>query len=308
MRTTTLGLFAAVALATLTSAGSAQQKDKDGDKKKDKTASFMERVAKAMPDAAPAKPKQKRLLLVFSRTKGFRHSSIAVGAKTVALLGDKTGAFEAYHTEDESIFEPAKLAKFDAVFMLNTTGDCLRPNGEKKAADEREEVLKKSLADFVGGGKGLLGVHSATDTYHRWTEYNKMMGGTFDGHPWTMKVPVKNLEPKHPLNAAFDGKDFVIDDEIYQFKLTTALPTERKFLLALDVEKMPEAKRGNRKEAGPYPVSWLATHGKGRTFYCSLGHKEEVYTNPAILRHYLAGIQYALGDLEADATPTKKEK
>ena len=50
----------------------------------------------------------------------------------------------------------------------------------------------------------------------------------------------------------------------------------------------------------------MSTHGKGRTFYWSLGHPEEIYCNPAILKHYLAGIQYVLGDLDADATLTRK--
>jgi type 1 glutamine amidotransferase len=230
-----------------------------------------------------------------------------VGAKAITMLGDKTGAYTAHHTEEEGIFEPDKLKTFDAVLMLNTTGDCFRRRGDNtEEALKREEMLKKSLVDFVSGGKGLLGLHAATDTYHKWKEYNQMMGGTFAGHPWHKKVPIKNLEPNHPLNAAFDGKDFEITDEIYQFRLDTALPTERKFLLALDTTKMEDAAKGNRKQEGPYPVSWVSTYGKGRTFYCSLGHREEIFWNPAILKHYLAGIQYALGDLEVDATPTQK--
>jgi type 1 glutamine amidotransferase len=68
---------------------------------------------------------------------------------------------------------------------------------------------------------------------------------------------------------------------------------------------MPDASRGNRKEAGPYPISWVSTYGKGRTFCCSLGHREEIFCEPAILKHYLAGIQYALGDLDADAAPAR---
>ena len=197
--------------------------------------------------------------------------------------------------------------------LLNDhTGDCLGASkmpSEAKAKEEAlacEEKYKTSLADFVAGGKGLIGVHSATDTYHGWKDYNQMMGGTFDGHPWHTKVPVKNLEPKHPLNAAFDGKDFEIADEIYQFRADTALPTDRKFLLSLDTDKM-DVSKGNRKD-GLYPVSWISTFGKGRTFYCSLGHREEIYWNPTVLKHYLAGIQYALGDLEADATPTAASK
>src|SRR5262249_15837661 len=253
----------------------------------------------------PAKPKQARKLLIFSKTAGFRHDSIPIGTRAIIMMGDKTGAYTAFHTEDASFFEPDKLKTFDAVFMLNTTGDCLRlKSAAKEDAQKREEMLKKSLIDFVSGGKGLIGVHSATDTYHKWKDYNHMMGGVFAGHPWHEKVPIKNLEPKHPLNAAFDGKDFEITDEIYQFTLETAQPTERKFLLALDVEKMKNAEKGNRKKVGPYPISWVSTYGKGRTFYCSLGHRQEIYWNPAILKHYLAGIQYVLGDLDADATPT----
>jgi len=270
---------------------------------------FVDKIQKALPDKAPAKPKQARKLLIFSKTAGFRHSSIPVGVKAGALMGDKTGAYTAHHTEDESIFEPEKLKTFDAVLMLNTTGDCLKPKGlSGDEARQREEMLKKSLEDFVSGGKGLIGFHSATDTYHKWKAYQQMMGGTFAGHPWHKKVPIKNLEPKHPLNAAFGGHDFEIADEIYQFTFDTAQPTERRFLLALDTTKLSDIGKGNRKDKGPYPVAWLSTYDKGRTFYCSLGHREEIYWNPTILQHYLAGIQYALGDLDVDATPTQKSK
>jgi type 1 glutamine amidotransferase len=270
-------------------------------------AKYLDRITKALPGAGPAKPRQPRKLLIYTRTLGFRHPSIPVGVKAISMMGAKTGAYAAYHSEDESDFEPGKLRAFDAVLMLNTTGDCLRPKGDNmQEVDKREEMLKRSLVDFVAGGKGLLGIHAATDTYHGWKHYNQMMGGVFAGHPWTKKVPVKNLEPAHPLNTMFGGKDFEIYDEIYQFTLTSALPTERKFLLALDTSKMRDARLGIRKEAGPYAISWVSTYGKGRTFYCSLGHREEIYCEPAILKHYLAGIQYALGDLDADASPTVK--
>ncbi len=269
----------------------------------------VEKVEKALPTEAPAKPKAKRNILIFSKTTGFRHSSIALGTRAITLLGDKTGAYTAFATEDESYFEPEKLAKFDAVFMLNTTGDCFKPKaGTKEEQTKREGELKASLLDFVKSGKGLIGIHAATDTYAGWKEYNQMMGGAFDGHPWTQKIPVKNADPKNAVNAAFDAKDLEINDEIYQFRVDTALPTDRKFLLVMDTANMPEKEvnKGKRKD-GLYPISWISTFGKGRTFYCSLGHREEIYWNPAVLKHYLAGIQYATGDLEADATPTVKK-
>jgi type 1 glutamine amidotransferase len=266
------------------------------------------KVEQALPTKAPAAPKQPRNILVYSRTAGFRHSSIPIGTRAIVLMGDKTKAYTAEATEDPSYFEPAKLAKFDAVFMLNTTGNCLRPK-DGPDQDKREEAYKKALNDFVAGGKGLIGVHSATDTYAQWKDYNKMMGGAFVSHPWHQKVPVKNLDPTNPVNAAFGGKDFEIADEIYMFRDDTALPSDRRFLLSLDTTRMAEkdAAKGKRS-TGTYPISWVATYGKGRTFYCSLGHREEIFWNPTILQHYLAGIQYALGDLEADAAPQSDRK
>jgi len=267
------------------------------------------KVEAALPDKAPATPKAARNILIYSRTAGFRHSSITIGTRAITLMGDKTKAYTAFATEDESYFEPEKLAKFDAVFMLNTTGNCLRPKaGDKAAQDAREEELKKSLESFVASGKGLIGVHSATDTYGGWKAYNKMMGGAFDGHPWNAggKVGVQNLDPTHPINAAFNGAGFEITDEIYQFRVDTAVKGERRYLLALDGEKT-NLKIGKRAD-GFYPISWVTTYEKGRNFYCSLGHNDAIYWNPAVLRHYLAGIQYALGDLEVDATPQADPK
>ena len=210
------------------------------------------------------------------------------------------------------MFEADKLKEFDAVIMLNTTGELFRPRrlpkdaAQKKAALEREERLKKNLVDFVKSGKGLAGTHSGTDTYKNWKDYNDMMGGAFAGHPWHSLVPIKNLEPGHVVNKCFEGKGFSVKDEIYQFRLNTALATDRRMLLSLDGSKMNLKRNDGRKEF--YPISWVSTYGKGRTFYCSLGHRNEIYYNPVVLQHYLAGFQYALGDLEADGSPSAKGK
>ena len=270
---------------------------------------ILEKIKAALPEAAPAKPKQVRKVLLFSKTNGFRHGSIPVGVASLTMLGKETGAFTATHSEDDAMFEPATLKQFDAVIMVNTTGELFRPRklpGDAEARKkvlEREERLKQSLVDFVKSGKGLGGTHSATDTYKKWKEYNVMMGGAFDGHPWHTEVPVRLLDTGHPLNKVFQGKGFTVRDEIYQFRADTAQPTERKMLLSLD-PSWDQLSKGKRKD-GFYPVSWISAYGKGRTFYCSLGHRNEIYHNPHVLEHYLAGFQYILGDLAADATPAK---
>jgi uncharacterized protein len=265
------------------------------------------KIAAALPANAPAKPAKARKVLVFSKTAGFRHGSIGVGAVSLTELGKKTGAFEVTHSEDESVFEKDSLSEFDAVIMLNTTGEIFRPKdwpGDKtkqKKAQDREARLKANLLAFVREGKGLAGMHSATDTYKKWKEYNDMMGGAFVSHPWHKKVPLKNLDPTSPVNAAFSTEGFEVTDEIYQFRDDTALRGDRRMLLELDADKM-DLSKGSRGDRG-YPVSWIDTYGRGRVFYCSLGHRDEIFWNPAVLKHYLAGIQYTLGDLEADATP-----
>lgn len=300
MKAQRLPLFFAVGLLAvlITFTGTRTDAVKDG---------VLEKIAAAIPDEAPAKPESERKILLFTKTNGFRHDSIPTGVASLTKLGERTGAFRVTHSEDEAMFEPESLLQFDAVIMLNTTGEVFRPEKlpEEESARttvlEREERLKKSLVDFVKSGKGLAGMHSATDTYKNWKEYNDMMGGAFDGHPWHMEVPIKNLDPDHPVNAAFQGSGFEVNDEIYQFREDTASPEERRMLLALNGEKM-DLSRG-KHENGFYPVSWVDTYGEGRVFYCSLGHRDEIFWNPVVLKHYLAGIQYALGDLEAPGEP-----
>ena len=261
------------------------------------------KIAGALPSKTPVPVKKKHEVLVFTKTAGFRHSSIPVGVACMKALGEKTGLFAVTHTEDETMFRSDSLAKFDAVIFLNSTGPVF------KGSPEGEEALQKSLTDFVRGGKGIVGFHSAGDTYNDWQGWAEMMGTGFESHPWGAgdTVRVKNLDPKHPLTAAFGGEGFTLKDEIYKFKPGRALPSERRMLLALDTESPETNMKKDMKDGKPardfYPIAWLSKYGEGRTFYCSLGHNEHVYWTPQVVAHYLAGIQYALGELPADATP-----
>lgn len=257
------------------------------------------KIDAALPAKAPAEVGKKHEVLVFTRTAGFRHGSIPVGVEAMKRLGAKSGLFNVTHTEDPAAFEADSLKKFDAVFMLNTTGNAF-DTGDKAV----EERLKGNLLEFINSGKGIVGIHSATDTYKDWKEYNDMMGGAFVSHPWNSgdTVRVKNLDPKHPVNAAFKGEGITLKDEIYKFRGDTAKATDRRMLLALDPEGTDMAKDKNDQRP-LYPIAWIDTYGGGRVFYCSLGHNDEIYMNSTVVEHYLAGIQYALGGLKADATP-----
>lgn len=261
------------------------------------------KVDAVLPAKSPTVPKKPRKLLIYTACKGYVHDSIPLAAETFVRMGKKTGAFEATVTADAEMFTSEKLADFDAVLMDNCTGDNLPKPAQKKA-----------LLEFVKGGKGIVGIHAATDAFNGWKEYGEMMGGYFSGHPFG-QITVKVDDPASPINAVFAGKGFDIGDEIYTFRD----PYSRQrlhILLSLDWEKSPKAQQAAKvfeekhhwkpRADKDYALAWLNTCGQGRVFYSAFGHWHPVFWNPAILEHYLAGIQYALGDLAADASPSVK--
>lgn len=250
------------------------------------------KVEAALPDRAPAAPKSPRRVLIFTLTKGYRHSSIPIGVEALRRLGERTGAYTAESSEDPAALSATSLSRFDAVIMLSTTGELFD-----------DPTMKDGLLDYVRSGKGWVGIHAATDCFYAWPEYGEMIGGYFDGHPWHESVTLKLDDAQHPVCAAFEGKSFSIVDEIYQFRHPYSRARLR-VLTSLDTAKTDMKKDGIHRADGDFAVSWVRSFGKGRVFNCSLGHREEVFWNPTVLKHYLAGIQYALGDLAADAAPS----
>jgi type 1 glutamine amidotransferase len=257
------------------------------------TAEEVKKIEEALPSVAPVTPSKDRKVLIFSRCEGFRHKSIPIGIKTMELLGEKTGAYASEQSTELSAFTPENLARFDAVLFLSTTK--LDPLPEQK----------KALLDFARSGKGIIGLHAAADNFYKWEEGAAMMGGLFCGHPWTKNctVAVKLDEPDHPINACFEGKGFKIMDEIYQFKDPYSREKQR-VLTSLDMSD-PDTKavQGGKpinivRTDNDFGITWIKREGQGRVFYCSLGHNNEIYWNPNVLEHYLAGIQYALGDYD----------
>lgn len=267
-----------------------------------------EKIRQALPATAPARAASPRKLLVFSVTNGFRHQSIATGKIALAEMGKHTGAYEAIISDDLANFEAATIKTFDAICFLSTTQDVFIPKDLKtmspeaaQAAKEKSLTYRKNLMDFINSGKGFVGIHAATDTFHNWAEYGRMIGGHFDGHPWNagtdVQIDVEKGQEKHPLNVMFEGQSLNFKEEIYQLKNFDA--KRQQMLLRLNVEKSAKV-NGLKRTDGDYGVAWARHQGKGRVFYCSLGHNHDMFWNPKILAHYLAGIQWSIGDLKAD--------
>ena len=272
-----------------------------------------EKIGTALEGIEVKKVAKPRKLLVFSVTRGYRHASISTGKIMMELMGERTKAFEAVISDDLANFEPGKIDQFDAICFLNTTHEVFSPakgalakmsEEEKKKVKVREERLKKSLMTFIKSGKGFVGIHAASDTFFKWPEYGEMIGGYFDGHPWNARdkvsIKVQDGEEQHPCCAHLEGKNLNFKEEIYQFK-DPYDPRKLHMLLRLDPEQT-DISRGKRADKD-YGVSWVKHHGRGRVFYCSLGHNHHIYHNAKVLQHYLKGIQWALGDIQFEVKP-----
>ena len=65
--------------------------------------------------------------------------------------------------------------------------------------------------------------------------------------------------------------------------------------------------KGDMYQRPPFPATWARMHGKGRVFFCSMGHREDVWTNKTFQQILLGGIAWSLGNVDADTTPNVKK-
>ena len=234
------------------------------------------------------------------------HVSIPHGNLALKLAGERTGAYEAVFSNDIEMLRPEKLRQFDALCFNNTTG---------VITDDPE--LQLSLLNFVAGGKGFIGFHAAAATfvqypvYDQFPAYGEFIGGYENGgHPWQHNetVTLRVEDPDNPINAPFHGKDFDASDEVFQFMDGYFTREKLHILLSIDPAKtgigpnrriLPE-----RRKDLDFPFTWIKRYGLGRIFYTNFGHNPHTWWTPKLLQHFLAGTQFALGDLHADTTPS----
>ncbi|PTY06923.1 hypothetical protein DB347_10000 [Opitutaceae bacterium EW11] len=254
------------------------------------------KVDAALPAKALATPKKPRLILVCARTEGFFHTSIPTGLYALKRMGEQTGAYRVEVNNEMGAFAPENLKRFDGILFLNTT-----------QLKFQNPAHRQALIDFVRSGKGLIGIHAASDNFPTWLEGQALMGGVFHSHPWVAAdtVAVKLDEPDHVLNRAFGGHGFWIPEEIYQIVGPYSREKQR-VLTSLDMSK-PNNQRPAKmlvRADRDFPIGWIKPEGSGRVFYSSLGHNDQTFWTPEVLQQYLDGIQYALGDLDAPDAPS----
>jgi hypothetical protein len=267
---------------------------------------FKKVIGNIKPSVSPAQP---RKLLVYAVSHGPHRFGIPTGKIILEMFGKETHAYTALVSDDLAYFEPDALKTFDAVCFANTTGEVFyRPIArylfdELSKEDQRKQVanaerLVKNLTEYVKNGGGFFGIHGATDTLKKTPAYGEMIGGYFDGHPWSgnQTVSVRIEQPNHPLcKNVFKGKGFSVRDEIYQMKKPYSRD-KLHVLLSVDLERSEKPNQPIKRVDKDFPISWVKPYGKGRVFYSVLGHNKSTFHNPLVLRHWLEGLQYVMGD------------
>ncbi|MFF9216776.1 lectin [Streptomyces viridosporus] len=221
-------------------------------------------------------------VLVFSKTAGFRHSSIDDGIAALRELGAAHG-FGVDATEDAQAFTTGNLARYEAIVFLSTTGDVL--NGAQQTAMEQ----------YIRGGGGYVGVHAAADTEYDWPFYEGLAGALFRSHPAVQRATVEVEDRAHDATAHL-GTTWQRTDEWYDYR--TNPRTTAHVLASLD-----ESSYSGGSMAGDHPIAWCKDYQGGRAFYTGGGHTDESYAEPAFRRHLLGGIRWAAGMTEADCRP-----
>ncbi len=270
------------------------------------SAEVRKRIEDATPKQALAKPKKSRKLLVLDINMYSGHGTIPHGNLMLELMGKKTGAFEAVFSNDQNNLKYPKIKEYDAIFLNNVVGMVFQ-----------DQEVRDGIIRFVREGGGIGGLHGVTYASMDWPEFTEMLGG-WAGEHHTEKQVLKIDDPESPLNAglvaAFGTKGFEHTDEFYHFPMSSPYSRDKlHVLLSIDVDQSDMATSGRLcakcvRSDQDYGMSWIRNYGKGRVFITPLGHTEILFTNPAWTQHMLGGIQFMLGDLEADATPSSKLK
>ena len=266
--------------------------------------------------AQDAEPRKKLLFLTHAGV--YKHSSLGPAEAAVAEWGKTAGfdvtTLEGYKQDskniDLSILTPSYLNGFDGLMLMTNGNLPLTP------------AQRKSIVEFVRGGKALIGVHCATLTLYDYPKFGEVLGGYYlrslvptqlvaKGKIGVLKVEDMN----HPATRML-GSSWPLNEEFYEFghavwdaakptenisavgRLPILMPFSRDrvhVLLSLDTEKTDLSDLTNVPK-GDYPQAWTRTFGRGRTFYTTLGHRDDIWTHDAVFRaHVTGGIRWALG-------------
>lgn len=222
--------------------------------------------------ASAAEARQKRVLVV-SEARGFVHASIPAAVSYFRELGRRSPRYEVVHLRGgAAALTRSRLRRADGLVFANTSGELPLPD-------------RAALARFLRSGGALVGTHSASDTFHRWPGWRRMIGAEFLRHgvPAIGRVTVRDR--RHPATRRLPTS-FRLREEFYEF--TSAPLTGTRVLLALDPASIGDELRRS------IPLAWSRRYGRGRVFYNALGHFSETWSDPRQRRLVADGLRWAL--------------
>lgn len=225
----------------------------------------------ASPYSRPAFSKPK--VLIFSKTNGYHHASIATGIEAIKKLGAENG-FEVDTTTDSLQFRKKILKKYAALIFLSPTGKVFGPDEEQ------------ALQEYIHHGGGFVGVHAAADCEYNFQWYGDLVGGYFKSHPKQQEAKAIVVDKNNPATQGLSDP-WIHFDELYNYKYYNP---GIKVLLKLDETSYTGGANGDN-----HPIAWYHDFEGGRSFYTGFGHTNECWADSLFLHHLLAGIQYAMG-------------
>ena len=255
-----------------------------------------------------AEAEKPRKLLYFTRNVGFYHSvvvrkgdQLSHSEKTLTDLGTKHG-FEVTCTKDGTIFD-GDISQYDAI-GLYCNGDLTKPNPQNEPPMTPEGV--KKLMAAVEGGKGLIAFHSTCNCWRTAgpavngvDPFIALLGAGFVSHGPQQKATMRITDPAFPGLKDL-GDKFEMLEEWYAMK---EFDKDLHVLIVQDTEGM----KGPHYQRPPYPSTWARMQGKGRVYFTSMAHRENVWASDPFQQIVLGGLSWVFGNVAADVKPNVEQ-
>ncbi len=215
-------------------------------------------------------------ILIFTKTLGYRHTSIENGIAMFKKLGKENG-FQIDTSENAEAFTDSNLKKYNAIVFLSTTGEVL------------DYAQQTSLKRYIEAGGGFMGIHGASGAEYNWPWYGKLVGAWFESHPPKLQSGTINLKDTNNVIVQGLPSSWNTIEEWYNFK---SISPDINVLATVDENTYRGGKHGNN-----HPIFWYHDFDGGRSFYTALGHRPESYEDPIFVKHILGGLKYVMGKI-----------
>jgi type 1 glutamine amidotransferase len=254
------------------------------------------KIEAALPKQALVKPKKARKLLVIDLcpADAYYHATIAHANLAIGLMAKNTGAYEAIFSNDLNNLKYPAVKQYDGIFLNSVVGEVFP-----------DPAVLSGLLRFVREGGGVAGIHGTTYASMDLAEFSDLMGAA-DGPHRVETATLKIDDPASPLTKHFNGQGFTRSDEYYHFLPTGPYSREKLHVpVSIDAARSDLSNWKVRPD-NDYGSVWIKSYSKGRVFNCAMGHTPTLFATPDLAQLILNGIQFILGDLPADTTPSAK--